>query len=401
MRRRAAGEDKPAGAAIPETARPDRAGPHRVGADAARPDVAGSDPAGQSPRTVDDPCAALTDDLPDGLVVADADGIVRLVNARAERIMGISREQACERPVTDVLPLRDDNGESWWDVVQPWAGLRTRTGHRERMLTLGTDLPVLVTMRYVRPDRDAPVSRVLISLREARGRQHADCADVIAVAAHELRGPLTSVRGFSTALLRQWDRFTDEQRQTMVSTVEADADRLGRLLLQLMDVTRLGTSRLTLDAREFDVRALVDDHLRRRIGAGADPDRFAWAESAESGCDVRLVRGDCDRIEQVVSNLIDNALKHGAGTITLSTDVDEPGMVGLSVADEGPGVDPAHYRDVFAKFWHGGRPGSTGLGLYLVKGLVEAHGGTVTVGPAREYPQPSGARFRFTLPAAC
>lgn len=338
--------------------------------------------------------AEVVDDLPEALVVADADGAVRLVNQRAEQLLQCGREQLLGRPVADVLQLFDDDGGSWWNVVLPWSGRRAQTNHQDQPLTLAGRGPVLVSMRYIRSAPHAPVVRVAITLRKAQGLLPAETAsaDLIAVAAHELRAPLSSVRGFSATLLRQWDRFTDEQRRAMVATVETDAQRLGRLVHELLDVSRLGTPHLSLNVTELDLRALIEGQLQRLIGTGIEPDRFEWAESAEG--DPRLVRADPDRVVQILSNLIENALIHGEGRVALATDVDEPGMVGLSVSDEGPGIDPEHYDDVFTKFWHGPRPSSTGLGLYLVKGLVAAHGGTVSIAHAHS----GGTRFRVTFP---
>lgn len=348
--------------------------------------------------------AVVADDLPDALVVADTHARITLINARAAKLLGILRDESVGRSVVEALPLVDECGRSWWDVAAPWSGLRTRTGHRERPLTIPGRGRALVTMRYVRPARNAPVERVVITMRPWFEQCEHDglaarYADLLAIAAHELRSPLTSVRGFSATLLRQWDRFTDEQRRAMVATVEADADRLSRLIAQLLDVSRLSARRLMLDTTVLDLHGLVDEQVRRLIRSGVDPARFAVPDSPDDGGDHVLVCADRERVEQIVTNLLDNALTHGAGTITLATDTDDRGMVGLTVTDEGPGIDPAHERHVFAKFWRGGRPGSTGLGLYLVKGLVEAHGGTVSVGPGRAS-EPRGARFRVTLPAA-
>lgn len=220
--------------------------------------------------------AELMDELPDGLVLVDADGVVRLVNTRAERLLGRPRGLLLGGAVTDVLPLTDHAGRSWW-TWPAWVGLPTRSGRRERVLTVPGAGSLVVSMRYVRPVRSGPVERVVISLREVRGRRRAETAvaEVIAVAGHELRGPLSSVRGFSSTLLRQWDRFTDAQRRTMVATIEADADHLSRLLLELMDVARLGTSRLPLHESVFDLQELTREQLNRLIVAGAAGERFA------------------------------------------------------------------------------------------------------------------------------
>ena len=106
------------------------------------------------------------------------------------------------------------------------------------------------------------------------------------------------------------------------------------------------------------------------------------------------VWADPDRLDQILANLIENALRHGDGTVTLGASPaesdghdglvarghDGPG-VDLVVSDEGKGIDPAHRDLVFSRFWHGSGRGSTGLGLYVVKGLVEAHGGRVGSSP--------------------
>jgi signal transduction histidine kinase len=107
---------------------------------------------------------------------------------------------------------------------------------------------------------------------------------------------------------------------------------------------------------------------------------------------------DPDKIDQILGNLVENAVRHGAGTVTIVVEPDsrKQGAV-VSVRDEGEGIPPEAVPRVFRQFWRGhGQPrGGTGLGLYIVKGLVEAHGGTITV---RRAPG-GGAEFRFSLPA--
>jgi len=114
---------------------------------------------------------------------------------------------------------------------------------------------------------------------------------------------------------------------------------------------------------------------------------------------------DPDKIDQVLSNLIENAVRHGDGTVTIDITATaspregeghEKAATSVTVSDEGPGIPEESMNRVFTRFWRGSKRGGTGLGLYIVKGIVEAHGGTITVGRA---PQ-GGAEFRFTLPVA-
>ena len=104
---------------------------------------------------------------------------------------------------------------------------------------------------------------------------------------------------------------------------------------------------------------------------------------------------DPDKFQQVIGNLVENALRHGDGTVTITVAPVEDGAV-VTVSDEGEGIPEATATRVFTRFWRGGdRRGGTGLGLYIVKGLIEAHGGSVAVGRAAG----GGAEFRFVLPA--
>jgi signal transduction histidine kinase len=344
--------------------------------------------------------------IPDGLVSADADARVLFLNTRASRIVGRDKAELVGEDIREAVALQDGEGRSWWEVADPWHGLNIRTGHREKLLILRNGREVLVTAKYLRPGRNQPVNRVNIQLRDAlyRRRAEANHAALISTVAHELRSPLTSVKGFSATLLRRWDRFTDDQKRLMIETIETDADRVTRLITELLDVSRIDAGRLQIRPQPIDIRSVFDRHVDRAVASGHDANRF----SVEVFEDLPEVWADPDRLDQILANLIENALRHGDGMITLTAAPAAPDQgedpavrghggsgVDLLVTDEGVGIPPAHRDLVFSRFWHGSGPGSTGLGLYVVKGLVEAHGGQVRVetGPS------GGARFRLSLPS--
>jgi signal transduction histidine kinase len=354
------------------------------------------------------------DDLPDGLVVTDHAARVTVFNRAATRLTGISPRAALGADVRQLLPLRDADGRCWWAAADPYHGLAIRTRHPEMSLYLTDGTELLVTVGYVRAPRDTglrpgpssgpgQVERLVVSLRGAqhRARLERSRADLVSTVAHELRSPLTSVKGFTATLLAKWGRFTDDQKRVMLETVNADADRVTRLITELLDVSRIESGRMEIHRQLVNIPERVEKIVAGRVAAGDSPDRFRVVVSP--GLPETWL--DADKVDQILGNLIENAVRHGAGTVTVVVEpldaIDALGGRGpaegaaVSVRDEGDGVAPEMVPRVFRQFWRAKRRGGAGLGLYIVKGLVEAHGGTITVQRAPG----GGAEFRFTVPA--
>jgi len=358
----------------------------------------------------------FADELPDGVVVADEAGRIIVFNRVAARLTGLDPAEVTGKFVFDVLPLRDAEGRDWWVYADPYHGLPTRTRHPERSLYLADGTEILVSVGYVREDRrnggalsSRPVRRLVISLRGAKQRERLERsrAELVSTVAHELRSPLTSVKGFTATLLNKWGRFTDDQKRVMLETVNADADRVTRLITELLDVSRIESGRMEVHRQLVDVPDRARKIVAGRVAAGDAEDRFRL-EVLDGLPETWL---DADKIDQILGNLVENAVRHGAGIVTI---VVEPARlegedgnsdaVAVSVRDQGEGISPDVAPRVFRQFWRG-KPrggsrtsrhgGGTGLGLYIVKGLVEAHGGTICV---RRAPG-GGAEFRFTVPA--
>ncbi|BDH59147.1 cell wall metabolism sensor histidine kinase WalK [Tsukamurella sp. PLM1] len=209
-------------------------------------------------------------------------------------------------------------------------------------------------------------------------------------ASHELRTPLTSIRGFAE-LYRQG--ATDDTEFVM-SRIESEAERMGLLVEDLLLLARLDARR-PLAAEPVDLRAVADDVVH--AAQAREPDRDIALE-AEPGT-VDLI-GDRDRLHQVVTNLVSNALRHTPGDASVRVRVgSEPGAAVLTVADTGPGMEPDEAARAFERFYRTDSSrsrgsGGAGLGLSIVLGIVERHGGTVTVDTAPG----EGATFTVRLP---
>ena len=346
----------------------------------------------------------VLDDLPDGVVVIRSDGSITDLNVAAERLLGRPRAELLGTPLRRAMPLQDTSGRRWWDVLRDGDGPSgvTDSGHGERLLLLPGGTELLVTARFHRA-ADGSLDRAVLALRtpDERRRAETDTTSLIATVAHELRSPLTSVKQFTASLLRRWDRFSDEQKRLMLSTVQADAERVSRLVGDLLDVARVDAGRLTVHRRPMDLATLVREHVDRLRMAGYDDERFVLTVAA----DLPELWADPDRMAQVVTNLVDNAVRHGAGTVAVEVSVlsaaeaavgDGAGeAIVLTVDDAGEGIPAENRPYVFSKFWHGGARSGTGLGLYVTRGLVEAHGGDIDVSSAPG----GGARFTVRLPA--
>jgi signal transduction histidine kinase len=336
---------------------------------------------------------ALLDALPDGVVIADSTGAVVVINDAAARLLG--NPDGVGKHLADVVALQDNAGNDWFTCAAPYDGLATRTALTEQSWFLSDGTELLLTVRLHRPSPHEPVEQVAVSMRSARARARLDRerSDLVATVAHELRSPLTGVKGFVATLLSKWDKLNDAQKKMMLETVNVDADRLTRLIAELLDVARIDTGRLSLYPRPLDFAPAVERVLASvRAGTGRE---IAFEVQGE----LPQVLADPDKLAQVVHNLVDNAIRHGEGNVRLTVSALDgnapfPG-VQLLVDDQGEGISPEIRSRVFTKFWKHGTRGGSGLGMYIIHGLVKAHGGLVDIDDAPG----GGARIVILWPA--
>jgi signal transduction histidine kinase len=219
--------------------------------------------------------------------------------------------------------------------------------------------------------------------------------EVLAIVSHDLRNPLSAITLGSSLLLMSKD-LADEDRE-QVETMQVSAERMARLIADLLDVTRLeGGKRLPVEPAPVAVTELLDEALElfRAQAAVANV-------SIDSDCreGVDAVFADHHRVMQVLSNLIGNSLKFTPpnGTIRVCAEPHRDGVLFL-ISDTGPGIPKEHLNHIFTPYWQAKRAErlGAGLGLPIARGIVEAHGGRIWA----ESEPGQGTRFYFTLPAA-
>jgi signal transduction histidine kinase len=220
-------------------------------------------------------------------------------------------------------------------------------------------------------------------------------SDFVAITSHELRTPITSIRGFIKTLLRSRDRLTPEQVGSFMEIIDRQSARLARLVEDLLFVSRIEAGTLRLAMEEVE----LDRFLKETVEAFG-PDRKSRVEIRTEPVDATVVI-DPQRVEQVLRNLVDNALKFSPSDAPVMLEGRVTGeSVELSVTDRGRGIAPEDQRRIFDRFHQAGEVLSrdqegAGLGLYITKRLVEVLGGTIEL----ESRPGMGATFRVRIPA--
>lgn len=330
-------------------------------------------------------------DLPTAAIVVDASR--RIVEANADACALAGRDLV-GMAVDDVLSAGDEDPA--WDGWHPSSRLRSVRGIPERAVRLrlqnGHRVPVLAAGRYRRDDAGAMTS-VLIELRPSRprGRHVPSGIEIVSTVSHELRSPLTSVKGYTSLLLNRWERLADDQKKMMLAQVHHDADRVTRLVTELLDISRLETGRLVLRRQLVDVVELATTVVEK---LGVEYEGLACR--LDFAPDFPRLYADPDKVEQVLTNLVENAAKYASAQDVQVVGRVADGYASVAVHDRGEGIPAADLPRVFTKFFRRdhGKPTGSGLGLWISRGLVEAHGGTLTAA-SREG---EGSTFTFTLP---
>jgi PAS domain S-box-containing protein len=336
--------------------------------------------------------AAIVDSTDDAVIGKTMDGTIISWNKGAERMYGYAAEEVIGRPISILIPTdRPDELPAIMNRLA--AGQRVEHYRTERVRRDGTRITVSVT---ISPVRDASgviigasaIARDVTREHDAMRRRE----DFISIASHELRTPLTTLFG-RLQLAERRLRADGVDRDALLrdlATVHEAADRFRTLVERLLDTSRITSGGVSLEVASADVAALV----HRVVATVAEISGRRIVLTRPEG-ELRAMVDEV-RIEEVVTNLLDNAVKYtpAPGQIEVEARVDGADVV-VTVRDRGPGVAADEVERIFERFHRGTSdvPG-VGLGLHIAREIVQLHGGSLTL----EVPQDGGSRFMVRLP---
>ena len=330
----------------------------------------------------------------EGILMIDTSGSVVVANGRwreltgegftaadaLERTDGASGSFAAARTLWQADPERAAGGD--FERRDPYQRFRCYTA------------PVHHSPRANRDDADAVIGRIYM-LRDVTRETEAERlrAALISTVSHELRSPLTAISGYTETLLSggPWDAETEQE---FLGIIAASAEKLAKLVDNLLDAAKMEAGVLRLDREPLRVeRIIAQVATRQRALSPNHPITVTIAP------DLPLADADPFRVEQVVTNLVENAIKYSPAGGPIALRAEGGAAITVTVSDEGIGVAPEHIEQLFDRFYRvdnslARTTKGVGLGLFICRSVVEAHGGRIWV----ESEPGAGSRFRFTLP---
>ena len=342
----------------------------------------------------------------DAIICIDESQKITFFNHGAESIFGYTREEVIGKRIELLIPQRfRDNHERQVHEFGRSGVKARRMGDRREIAALrknGEEFPAEAAIAQLHQDSLTVYAVVLRDVTQRkryeeeinRGLQLRD--DMVGIVSHDLRNPVAAVKMLAGAILRDADGSGTEEFKTNLELIRTASEQMETLISDLLDVTRLEAGRLAVHLEPVEANLLVTDAI-----ATLEPLAEAKQIKLETSLapDAGEVLADEARINQVLSNLIGNALKFtpAGGTIRVTTKPRED-LIEFCVEDTGPGIPAEQLPHIFKRYWQSRRTErhGAGLGLPIAKGIIAAHEGTIRA----ESEPGNGTRLYFTLARA-
>ncbi len=335
----------------------------------------------------------LLDAASDSVFLHDQDMNILYVNEAAYKSRGYSRGELLSIGLRGLIAPKYLKGRK----LRLWELLETgeMTFESEHICKDGSVMPVEVHNRVLELDGTKLILSVIRDITERKQAEQLQ-KGYIHVISHDLRNPLTVILAHAQLLQRSLATAHDRPREAnSIVDIATAAQRMNALIGDLVDSTRLESGQLNLEKRPIDLSTFVSD-LVRRCAPVMDTTRIV----ADLPAVLPLADADPDRLDRVMVNLLSNAIKYSPAEDVVLVQAETAGeTIIVSVSDKGAGIDPKDLPHIFERFYkpvRGRKPGGLGLGLYITKMLVEAHGGRIWV----DSEPGKGSTFHFTLPVA-
>ncbi len=322
---------------------------------------------------------ATIDSLPDPVLVFDAAGRVANANRAAEQVLGI---RGADGTLAAAPPAVRERIERIRDEVLAGAPTVQPRGFEDALVVESSDgnRALLPRANPVSSDEGQLLGATVVLQDVTRIRRFDELKDdLVATVAHEFRTPLTSLRMAIHLLAEQTVGPLDDRQLDLVQAAREECERLQGIVDDLLDLARIRSGRLELHPREVSTELLLEQ-ARHATRDASDQRHIPVEVDIQPGAEV--VMADPDRIDLALTNLISNAVRHGPpGRPVVVRATRAGGGVHIEVRDDGPGIASEYQPRLFEKFYRvpGSEPGGAGLGLSIVRDVVEAHGGTVGV----------------------
>lgn len=350
--------------------------------------------------------AAIVNASDDAIISKTLQGIITSWNPAAERMFGYSEAEALGKHITMIIPADRLDEE---ELIISNISSGNKIDHFETVRVSKDGSPVYISLS-VSPIIDeqgkvigaSKIARDIsgqLAVQEEKARLYEQVKELndkkdefIGLASHELKTPLTSISGYLQILS---NTVTDEKSQLFLKKTRQQVKKLSSLVSDLLDVSKIEAGKLQLSNESFDIRQVLDNVVEL-LSHG----NHHFHISLETDIDELLITGDPDRIEQVIINLLTNAIRYSPGTnriiVYLTRDAAE---VKVGVRDFGVGIAPEKLKHIFARFYRVDDANPTisglGIGLYLSHEIIVRHKGRIWV----ESEPGIGSTFWFTLPS--
>jgi PAS domain S-box-containing protein len=347
---------------------------------------------------------AMLEGVGDGVLVTDNHNVITLFNDAAERMLELNQSAVLDNSLDEFVGLFGGAAESWMETIRKWSvspNIQDAAEMYTERLTLEDGRVISVHLSPVSASQE--FLGTISIFRDITHQVEVDRlkSEFVATVSHELRTPMTPIKGYVEFLLMGGTGDLNEQQREFLNIIKTNVDRLGILVNDLLDVSRIEAGKVALSFQPIDLKEVINDSINTILHQSEEDQRSVTID-VEMPDNIPSIYGDIERVRQILTNLIDNAYKYSPENSLVQLVISRlEDTIQVAVIDQGIGIFPDEQEKIFERFYRGENhlvmaTAGTGLGLPIVKELVEMHNGRIWVTSSGVPGE--GSTFTFTLP---